>query len=125
VALGHQHVAVTVESSDIAHVLKSRAFRFFEVLRDMGVRSCAISVDDPASLQQSLNQALESGVTAVMAGDDSSAVSVMELLADWGYDVPNEISVTGFDSVGVYGSSLLGLASVKQPVDALADASLA
>lgn len=124
VDLGHQSVAVTVDSSDIAHVLRSRAFRYFEVLRELGVRSSPVSIDSTESLRDSLERALDAGATAVMAGDDSTALRIMEILDTWGYQCPVDVSVTGFDSVGAYASPLLGLTSVEQPVEALAEAAV-
>lgn len=61
-----------------------------------------------------------SGVTAIIAANDSVALGVLEACKRNGVDVPEKMSVVGFDDIPLAGSPLIGLTTVRQPVDSMA-----
>ncbi|WP_392544612.1 LacI family DNA-binding transcriptional regulator [Oryzobacter telluris] len=69
--------------------------------------------------------ALDPLPTAVMAANDLTAVGVMGVLRARGVDVPGDVSVVGFDDSQIAALDLVGLTSVRQPVDAFGDAAVA
>ncbi len=123
---GHNRVAVTTSTIEISPTLQSRAARYIAVLNAAGADVTQLPHSGARSegFTAALKQALDSGVSAVMAGDDAIALEVLEHLYNWGIRCPEEVSVTGFDGVGVFQSPLLGITTVKQPLDALARAAV-
>ncbi|MCJ1703756.1 MULTISPECIES: substrate-binding domain-containing protein [unclassified Rathayibacter] len=97
-----------------------RTTRYRETLEAAGTSVIGIPGAEDATFPGALRAAVDSGVTAVMAGDDPTAVSALEVLATSGILSPQAVSVTGFDGVGVYRSPLFGLATMRQPVEAMA-----
>ena len=65
-----------------------------------------------------MQAAVHDGATAIMAGDDLTALHIIEALHEKG--MAEEVSVTGFDGVGVLRTPLLGLTTMEQPVHELA-----
>ncbi|GAB3660904.1 LacI family DNA-binding transcriptional regulator [Ramlibacter alkalitolerans] len=59
-------------------------------------------------------------VTAVVAGNDTIALGVLEAARACGRAVPQELSVIGFDDMPLAGSPIVGLTSIRQPVEAMA-----
>jgi LacI family transcriptional regulator len=62
----------------------------------------------------------EPRVTGIMAGNDTIALGVLEAARRRGLTVPGQLSVIGFDDIPLAGSPLIGLTSVRQPVEAMA-----
>jgi DNA-binding LacI/PurR family transcriptional regulator len=56
--------------------------------------------DGKLSRPEPLLAAIRAGATAVMAVSDHAAYEVGEALAKAGYDVPGDVSLTGFDAIG-------------------------
>ena len=59
-------------------------------------------------------------VTAIVAGNDTIALGVLEAARRCGRQVPDELSVIGFDDMPLAGSPIVGLTSIRQPVEAMA-----
>jgi LacI family transcriptional regulator len=59
-------------------------------------------------------------VTAIVAGNDTIALGVLEAARTRGVPVPSQLSIIGFDDIPMAGSALIGLTSIRQPVEALA-----
>lgn len=59
-------------------------------------------------------------VTAVIAGNDTIALGVLEAAAQSGVCVPEALSVIGFDDNPLSGSPLVGLTTIRQPVETMA-----
>lgn len=120
---GHRRVAVTSADRPESTVLRSRAARYRHELE--AAQAQCIDLPSTARMDnfsQALRDALNEGVTAVMALDDATAVATLELLVEWGVACPEDVSVTGFDGVGLYRSPLIGLSTVRQPVERMAAA---
>jgi LacI family transcriptional regulator len=126
-AAGHRHVVVTASQNRLAYTLHARTANYLTRLVLAGVRTTILPDrgEDDAEVRTALRAALDDGATAVMTGDDATAVRVLEYLAEWRIDCPGRVSVTGFDGVGVYRSPLIGLTSVTQPVAELARSAVA
>ena len=58
--------------------------------------------------------------TAIIAGNDTIALGVLEAAKVSGVAVPKRLSVIGFDDNPASGSPLIGLTTVRQPVKAMA-----
>lgn len=121
-AAGHRKVGVVMADPPDSATLRERSTRYRSELREGGAEVVGVYGGGGVQLVVSLRKAIESGVTAVMAGDDPTAVEILEILADWGVPVPEQVSVTGFDGVGLYRSPLFGLATMRQPVAVMASA---
>lgn len=59
-------------------------------------------------------------ITAIIAGNDTIALGVLEAAKRRGVDVPGQMSIIGFDDMPLAGSPLIGLTSIRQPVEAMA-----
>jgi LacI family transcriptional regulator len=59
-------------------------------------------------------------VTAIVAGNDTIALGVLEAAKRRGVSVPGKLSIIGFDDMPMAGSPLVGLTSIRQPVEAMA-----
>ncbi|WP_255484292.1 LacI family DNA-binding transcriptional regulator [Granulicella sp. 5B5] len=57
--------------------------------------------------------------TAVCAFNDTSAIGAMRALADAGLHCPDDVSVVGFDDIGVAGFYTPRLTTVRQPLEAM------
>lgn len=64
--------------------------------------------------------ALAKPATAIIAGNDTIALGVLEAAKQSGVAVPGELSVIGFDDNPLSGSPLIGLTTIRQPVEAMA-----
>jgi len=59
-------------------------------------------------------------VTGIVAGNDTIALGVLEAARRCRLDVPGQLSVIGFDDIPLAGSPIIGLTSIRQPVEAMA-----
>ncbi|MBC7305810.1 MAG: LacI family DNA-binding transcriptional regulator [Dietzia sp.] len=119
---GHRRVAVTTSDQAGSTTLQVRTSRFREELERHGATTSLVHGmgDRGPVFAAELRRAIDDGATAVMAGDDPTAVEILELLGEWGLRCPDDVSVTGFDGVGVFLSPLFGLTTMRQPVEQMA-----
>ena len=59
-------------------------------------------------------------VTAIIAGNDTIALGVMEAAARSGVAVPDQLSIIGFDDMPLSGTQMIALTTIRQPVEAMA-----
>ncbi|MDP3626436.1 MAG: LacI family DNA-binding transcriptional regulator [Hydrogenophaga sp.] len=59
-------------------------------------------------------------VSAIIAGNDTIAMGVLNAAKRRGVEVPRQLSVIGFDDIPLAGSPLLALTTIRQPVEAMA-----
>ncbi|XUW93202.1 LacI family transcriptional regulator (plasmid) [Burkholderia sp. M6-3] len=59
-------------------------------------------------------------VTGIIAGNDTIALGILEAAKRQGIAVPQQLSIIGFDDMPLAGSPLVGLTSIRQPVEAMA-----
>lgn len=63
---------------------------------------------------------IEAEATAIVTGGDLMAVGAVAGLRAWGYQVPRDVSVVGFDGTNFVSYTDPSLTSVRQPVDRMA-----
>lgn len=59
-------------------------------------------------------------VSAIIAGNDTIAMGVLDAAKRRGIAVPRQLSVIGFDDIPLAGSPLIALTTIRQPVEAMA-----
>ena len=59
-------------------------------------------------------------VTAIIAGNDTIALGVMEAAARSNIAVPDQLSIIGFDDMPLSGTQMIALTTIRQPVEAMA-----
>ena len=69
--------------------------------------------------RQCAHAAVEQGADLVFTGNDRLGVGVLEVLQEHGLEVPRDVQVFSFGDVESGPAALLGLSSVKWPVDEL------
>jgi LacI family transcriptional regulator len=87
--------------------------------RDSFTRACTREGCDGTALV--LGEPLPEGVTGVAAANDMIAIELVERLEAGGLRVPEDVSVVGFDGIGVGALARIGLTTVGQPRAALAE----
>jgi LacI family transcriptional regulator len=55
--------------------------------------------------------------TAICAFNDTSAIGAIRALSDFGINCPQDVSVVGFDDIGVAGFYTPRLTTVRQPLE--------
>lgn len=75
-------------------------------------------------VQAALSLVADAGVTAIMAPTDKRQMNVMRGARRLGIRVPDDVSVTGMDGL-TPGGDLLGLTTVRLPVEVLATRAMA
>ena len=61
-----------------------------------------------------------SPVTGIIAGNDTMALGVLDAARKRDVCVPDQLSVVGFDDMPLAASTLIGLTSIRQPVESMA-----
>ncbi|WP_201736545.1 LacI family DNA-binding transcriptional regulator [Bifidobacterium xylocopae] len=124
---GHRSIAVTASEDPLASTLHARTANFLTELVVAKTDTYIVSFSEQGGVDElgrQVDRALADGVTAIMAGSDEMALQILEYLNISGLRCPQDVSVTGFDGIGAYRSSLLGLTTIEQPVDELAHAAI-
>lgn len=115
--LGHQKIGYL--SADLgSYIMQLRHSAFFQTLRTEGLE------DDPAYAENSyyisecvekhLPQLLDKGVTAILCSHDLLANAVMVQCQQLGYDVPEDISIIGFDDLPFCAHTSPPLTTIRQ-----------
>jgi len=122
---GHERIAViqpTEHGSLPEHV---RAQTMIELIRAGGRTVHVIRADEADDgVQAALALVVDAGVTAIMTPTDKRQMTVMRGALRLGLTVPGLVSVTGMDGL-TPGSDLLGLTTVRLPVEELATRAMA
>jgi DNA-binding LacI/PurR family transcriptional regulator len=104
-SLGHTHMAF-VGHHTMLDPLNVRKATFVEIMEASGPAPAhtVITTDDaPEGGRRAVRQLLASGAkpTAIICVNDFIAIGVLRELADHGLSVPADVSVTGFDNIGL------------------------
>ncbi len=124
-ALGHAAIAY-LGATNRPHSNRQRLQGYRDVLQEAGIeigdgwiqeappehRSYA---DDVAEGQSLMLEALRSGITAVFCYNDMYAVGALMACRDLGLNVPNQVSIVGFDDVELAQYVTPPLTTVHQP----------
>lgn len=124
VALGHRRVVVLAGNEEASVPEHLRGLAMQSTLADAGVEVNLVSTG--ARPDEGVAEALSSvraGATAVMCASDYRQLAVMRSLRSSGLSVPGDVSVTGCDGI-LPGADLLGLTTVRIPVEAVAAAAV-
>ena len=124
-ALGHRDLAYLAgPEASWAHGMRWRSLK--EGAHELGIR--VTLVECPAPTREGggavAEQVLASGVTAVLGYNDQLAAGFMLRAQSLGYDIPGDVSVTGFDNSMVAELVRPGLTSVASPLHALGAAAV-
>ncbi|NEG90016.1 substrate-binding domain-containing protein [Bifidobacterium aerophilum] len=119
ISLGHRRITFFRVKHDSDSSLKfsasQRAQGFLDECRDNGIAPLVLDVvEDDSRVDQALTQllTLPDMPTAICCQQDSLAVPLIFKLQQYGYEVPRDISVTGFDDT--YYARQIGLTTVRQ-----------
>ncbi|MFJ4253933.1 LacI family DNA-binding transcriptional regulator [Microbacterium sp. NPDC090003] len=124
VALGHRSVVVLAGSAEASYPEHLRALAMRSTLVDAGVAVTMISTGArPEEGVDEAIRAVHAGATAVMCASDYRQLAVMRALSAVGLSVPEDVSVTGCDGI-LPGADLLGLTTVRIPVESVAAAAV-
>lgn len=124
IALGHRQAVVLAGSPEASYPEHLRAIAMRDTLVAAGVAVTMISAG--ARPDEGVDEALKAvraGATAILCASDYRQLAVMRAARAAGLDVPGDVSVTGCDGI-LPGADLLGLTTVRIPVEAVAAASV-
>jgi len=118
VAAGHRNVGV-VDVSERDSM--TQGYRSAKLLTSLAAVGCVVTrvpfdPDFEAPEGRVLREAL-ADITVLMCASDPVMINAWEMLTSWGLDVPNDISLTGYDGIGALSSPVLGLTTWSQPLD--------
>ncbi|SDJ45872.1 LacI family DNA-binding transcriptional regulator [Streptomyces indicus] len=116
--LGHREVVYL--SGPEASWANAERLRALEAARAFGLSFRTIPCGSTTEAgYETASAALESGTRAVVAYNDFVALGALARCADLGVRVPEEVSVTGFDDIGMARYASPGLTTVRVPRDTL------
>ena len=117
-ALGHRRLVYLAGTPAYSNPPRLEAFRAASAERDTD--GIVIALDDSrfSAGVRAADLVIASGATAVIAYNDEIAVGVMNRLASRGVNVPEQISVIGFDDTGLAEMAMPLLTSVRLPAAA-------
>ena len=123
--LGHRSVVVLAASPELSATEHARATAMRGALAAGGADVTTIATGArPTDGVDAALDAARAGATAIMCASDSRQLAVMRAARRAGLDVPGDVSVSGCDGV-LPGADLLGLTSLRIPVEGVADAAVA
>lgn len=123
----HRRIAFVKGASFTGHQERVAAYRTFMRRRRLPTRGYVVETDGTAAEDaRALDRLLQhpEPPTAVLASNDTVALHILTHAAKTGIRVPKQLSVIGFDDVGPTDSYYPALTTLRQPIDALADAAI-
>lgn len=119
--LGHRRFGFVGHHTGLSPLL-GRKQAFLEIMQSCGDEVQYAMVDEtdsPEGGRRAANRLIDSGVppTAIMCINDHMALGVVRALRDRGLDVPGDISVTGFDNIGLAQFAIPALTTASVPRD--------
>ncbi|MEM5387689.1 LacI family DNA-binding transcriptional regulator [Paraburkholderia phymatum] len=124
-ALGHRHIGVVMGPENTS-TSRDRLEGIRRWLSETGTSSASIHVRwGDYTTDSGYAHALSmldspSPVTGIIAGNDTIALGVLDAAKKRKASVPDQLSVVGFDDVPLAASTLIGLTSIRQPVEMMA-----
>jgi len=120
-AMGHRSVVVILPTTTLSYPEHVRGSTMIAVLMAAGCTVRALDVTDTFDQGASgaVDLALSGSATAIMTTTDRRQMAVIRELHARGLTAPHDMSVTGLDGL-LPGLDLLGLTTVRLPVEALA-----
>lgn len=124
VELGHRSVAVLTVPRSSSLTISVRCDEMAAELRRRGVEVLELSLDatDLLNAQPPVRVLRDRpDITAVMCPADFDALGVLHELKLLGLRVPQDVSVTGYDGVPPLSAPAIGLTTLIQPIDTIAE----
>lgn len=123
--LGHRHIAMVMGQRDTS-TSRDRAEGALKWLESQGIARKTVPLifgeytteSGYSSTVTLLGQ--DKSVSAIIAGNDTIAMGVLDAARRLRVSVPGQLSVIGFDDIPLAGSPLLALTTIRQPVEAMA-----
>jgi DNA-binding LacI/PurR family transcriptional regulator len=121
-SLGHERVGMVLGPAD--HVPSARKLAAFEELVGAPalVDRCSFSME---SGQAAGRRLLRKGATGVICASDVIALGVVRAARREGYEVPDDVSVIGFDDSALMSCTDPPLTTVRQPIEAMGRSAVA
>lgn len=120
VGLGHRSIAMFSLTQDASPTQWARTSWMRSELERRGILSGFVLVEPYEELTEKISRAKAAGATAIMAPSDWVAMDVIAAARRLGLDVPNDLSVTGYDGVPPFDHEMLALTTYKIPLDKMA-----
>ncbi|SIT37819.1 Transcriptional regulator, LacI family [Paraburkholderia piptadeniae] len=123
--LGHRRIGLVMGPQNTS-TSRDRAIGVSSCLKEIGLPPESISLvwgdyTTESGYSSTISMLREADpVTAIVAGNDMIALGVLEAAKRQGIRVPDQLSIIGFDDMPLAGSPLVGLTSIRQPVEAMA-----
>jgi LacI family transcriptional regulator len=123
--LGHRRIGLAMGPANTS-TSRDRAQGALDYLDSVGLPRDAIRlVYDAYTSEAGYSRAVqllaeEQPVTAILAGNDTIALGVLDAALRMGIDVPSQLSVIGFDDAPFAGSPLIGLTTILHPAQEMA-----
>jgi DNA-binding LacI/PurR family transcriptional regulator len=122
---GHSDVAVLVTDELVSYPEHVRGTAMCSALAERGVRVHRFAVAQPLDgVDDAIDAALRHQVTAIMCPTDARQLHVLRAAAGAALNVPRDISVSGCDGI-LPGADLLGLTTLRIPVEQVAKRTIA
>ena len=125
VVLGHEHVGFVLENRETFSEAIDRARVFKEVLKEKGLPCSEASIIyaemDLTGLRQQLR---ETQCTALITSSEKLAGDVLRVANEAGVQVPEELSVVGFDSTEYCDGLTPKLSAIRQPLKRMGSAAV-
>jgi len=127
--LGHRRLAYVTSPLVEGYTDRARHASFVRECRSAGCEEAAIVVLDveavlaggPGAAPELATLLDDSGATGFAAANDIAAIALIEAVERLGASVPDDVSVVGFDGIELGGLSRIGLTTVAQPHERMAD----
>ncbi|MBL4936217.1 GntR family transcriptional regulator [Clostridium sp. YIM B02515] len=122
IELGHEHIAF-ISSVNIERVpsVRDRFLGYCNALKDSGIEIksdfIVSQLEDTCGkegMDQVLKKLLEIGVTAVISENDYVAIDIIKVLKSININVPNDISLIGFDNISILEQVDISLTTIEQ-----------
>ena len=123
--LGHRNIGLVMGQRDTS-TSRDRAEGALQWLEKQGIpRACVPLIFGEYTPESGYSScvlllAQSNPVSAIIAGNDTVAMGVLDAAKRRGIAVPRQLSVIGFDDIPLAGSPLIALTTIRQPVGAMA-----
>lgn len=125
VELGHRQIAFIRGLPDTT-TSQDRELGYRRCLSDRGVPVQASLLEQGDYTRQGAYAAtirllsLPNPPTAILNANDYMAFGALDAAADWGVQVPEELSIVGYDNIALSSLNAIGLTTVEQPIAEMA-----
>lgn len=124
-ALGHRRIAVLTAPELYSRVFRLRSSSLIARCRELGVTVAEVELlPVREGVVRALDAARSDALTCIVCPVDYVALELLRAARERGTIVPDDVSVVSFDGIAD-GLDLIGLATVRLPVDALVRAAVA